>query len=232
MTTPPPPNGGQSNPYGSPQNQWGNAHVPPNQYGAHHPQLGQPQYGAHPVQEKPKKGGCLKWGAIGLGAIVVLAVLGSMLGGGDDATSTAADETTTTATTTTDGNDAAAPAPDAPAPAAADAAPAEQEPAEEDVPAEFKSALRKADTYANTMHMSKAGLYDQLTSEYGESFSPEAAQYAVDNVEADWNNNALEKARTYQDLMAMSPDAIRDQLTSEYGEKFTPEEAEYAIANL
>ena len=82
------------------------------------------------------------------------------------------------------------------------------------------------------MHMSKAGLYDQLTSEYGESFSPEAAQYAVDNVEADWNNNALEKARTYQDLMAMSPDAIRDQLTSEYGEKFTPEEAEYAIANL
>lgn len=226
MTTPPPPNGDQSNPYGSPQNQWGNAHVPPNQYGAHYPQQGQPQYGAHPVQEKPKKGGCLEWGAI-----VVLAVLGPMLGGGDDATSTAADETTTTAATTTDGNDAAAPAPDAPAPAA-DPAPAEQERAEEDVPEEFKSALRKVDTCAHTMHMSKAGLYDRLTSEYVESFSPEAAQYAADNVEADWNNNAFEKARTYQALMSMSPDAIRDQLTSEYGEKFTPEEAEYAIANL
>ncbi|MFD8879567.1 Ltp family lipoprotein [Corynebacterium xerosis] len=145
------------------------------------PQRGQPQYGAHPEQEKPKKGGCLQWGAIGLGAIVVLAVLGSMLGGGDDATSTAADETTTTAATTTDGNDAAAPTPDAPAPAA-DPTPAEQEPAEEDVPEEFKSALRKADTYAHTMHMSKAGLYDQLTSEYGESFSPEEAESAIANL--------------------------------------------------
>ncbi|PMC62046.1 hypothetical protein CJ204_07550 [Corynebacterium xerosis] len=102
-----------------------------------------------------------------------------MLGGGDDATSTAADETTTT----TDGNDAATPAPDAPAPApAADPAPVEQEPAEEDVPEEFKSALRKADTYANAMHMSKAGLYDQLTSEYGEKFTPEEAEYAIANL--------------------------------------------------
>lgn len=82
------------------------------------------------------------------------------------------------------------------------------------------------------MHMSKAGIYGQLTSEYGEKFSPEAAQYAMDNLEADWNKNALEKARSYQDSMAMSPDAIYDQLTSEYGEQFTPEEAQYAVDNL
>lgn len=82
------------------------------------------------------------------------------------------------------------------------------------------------------MHMSKQGVYDQLTSEYGEQFSPEAAQYAIDNVKADWNANALEKAKSYQDTMSMSPSAIRDQLTSEYGEKFTEEEADYAIANL
>lgn len=82
------------------------------------------------------------------------------------------------------------------------------------------------------MAMSKMGLYDQLTSEYGEKFSPEAAQYAIDNVKADWNANALIKARKYQDSMSMSPEAIRDQLTSEYGEKFTPEEADYAIQNL
>jgi hypothetical protein len=80
--------------------------------------------------------------------------------------------------------------------------------------------------------MSKAGLYDQLTSEYGEQFSAEAAQYAVDNVVADWNANALAKARTYQDDMSMSPAAIHDQLTSEYGEQFTASEADYAIANL
>ncbi|MBP1951738.1 hypothetical protein J2Z27_000773 [Jeotgalicoccus aerolatus] len=29
--------------------------------------------------------------------------------------------------------------------------------------------------------MSKAGIYDQLVSEYGEQFTPEEAQYAIDN---------------------------------------------------
>lgn len=100
------------------------------------------------------------------------------------------------------------------------------------VPAEHASALVKAQRYSDIMHMSKAGLYDQLTSEYGEKFTAEAAQYAVDNVKADWNANALAKAKSYQETMAMSPSAIHDQLTSEYGEKFTVEEADYAIANL
>lgn len=115
----------------------------------------------------------------------------------------------------------------APAPA-----PAPVEPAAPEVSAEFKSALTKAGSYSKMMHMSKAGLYGQLTSEYGEKFSAEAAQYAVDNVNADWNANALEKAKSYQDQMAMSPDAIRDQLTSEYGEQFTAEEADFALLHL
>lgn len=117
----------------------------------------------------------------------------------------------------------------------AEPAPIDQQPAapdESSVPADFKSALRQADTYANKMHMSKLGLYDQLTSEYGGQFSPEAAQYAVDNVEADWNENALAKAKDYQEDMAMSPSAIYDQLVSEYGEQFTPAEADYAVQNL
>ncbi len=101
-----------------------------------------------------------------------------------------------------------------------------------DIPREYKSALSKADSYANTMHMSKKGVYDQLTSEYGEKFTAEAAQYAIDNVKADWNANALEKAKSYQNTMNMSPAAIRDQLVSEYGEKFTASEADYAIQNI
>lgn len=103
---------------------------------------------------------------------------------------------------------------------------------EDNVPTEHKSALKKAKIYSDTMSMSKAGLYDQLTSEYGEKFSEEAAQYAIDNIEADWNENALKKAKTYQETMAMSPSAIYDQLISDYGEKFTEEEAQYAIDNL
>ncbi len=101
-----------------------------------------------------------------------------------------------------------------------------------EVPTEYKSALNKATTYANTMHMSKVGVYDQLVSNYGEKFSAAAAQYAIDNVKADWNANALAKAKTYQDTMSMSPTAIHDQLTSAYGEKFTQAEADYAIQNL
>lgn len=125
---------------------------------------------------------------------------------------------------------AAAPAAPAPAEAAAPAAPAEA--AAPAVPTEYKSALKKAESYSETMHMSKAGIYKQLTSEYGEKFSPKAAQYAVDNLKADYKANALAKAKSYQETMSMSPEGIRQQLTSEHGEKFTPAEADYAVRNL
>ena len=82
------------------------------------------------------------------------------------------------------------------------------------------------------MHMSKQGIYEQLISEHGEKFTEEEAQYAIDNLKADFNENALEKAKSYQETMSMSPEAIREQLTSEYGEKFTQEEANYAIEHL
>lgn len=98
------------------------------------------------------------------------------------------------------------------------------------VPTEYKSALKKAESYSRTLHMSKQGIYNQLTSEF-EKFSPEAAQYAVDNVKADWNANALEKAKSYQKTMSMSPEAIRSQLTSSV-EGFTEEEADYAVSHL
>jgi len=106
------------------------------------------------------------------------------------------------------------------------------EPERPSVPAEYKSALSQAGTYANSMHLSKQGLYDQLVSEYGGKFSAEAAQYAIDNVKADWNANALAQAKTYQNDMNLSPAAVRDQLVSAYGGKFTEAEADYAIANL
>ena len=108
----------------------------------------------------------------------------------------------------------------------------EKEEKVEEVPKEYKSALRKAKVYSDTMSMSKAGLYDQLTSEYGEKFTAEEAQYAVDNLDVNWKENALKKAKVYQETMAMSPSAIYDQLVSEYGEKFTEEEAKYAVDNL
>ncbi len=103
--------------------------------------------------------------------------------------------------------------------------------ADPSVPTEYTSALNKAMTYSSLMHMSKVGIYNQLTSEYGEKFSAEAAQYAVDNMTADWNANALAKAQNYSD-MNMSKAGIYDQLISEYGENFTAEEAQYAVDNM
>ena len=106
-----------------------------------------------------------------------------------------------------------------------------QEP-EDTVPQEYKNALAKAEQYNEWAHMSKQGLYDQLTSEYGEAFPADAAQYAIDNLQADYKANALEKAKTYYYDMNMSKSGVYDQLISEYGEQFTAEEAQYAIDNL
>lgn len=97
---------------------------------------------------------------------------------------------------------------------------------------EDKNALAKAESYSSMMHMSKAAIYDQLTSSYGEGFPAEAAQYAVDHLVADYKANALEKAKDYQTSMNMSRSAIYEQLTSSYGEKFTAEEAQYAVDHL
>lgn len=82
------------------------------------------------------------------------------------------------------------------------------------------------------MYMSKQSIYDQLVSEYGEKFTTDEAHYAIENLNADFNENALKKAKDYQELMDMSSSAIYDQLVSEYGEKFTADEAQYAIEHL
>lgn len=102
-----------------------------------------------------------------------------------------------------------------------------------DVSTEYQNALTKGLSYAKNLHMSKKGVYDQLTSSYGEGFSADAAQYAIDNMTGvDWNANALEKAKQCYYNMSMSKSAVYDQLTSEYGEQFTASEAQYAIDHL
>lgn len=80
--------------------------------------------------------------------------------------------------------------------------------------------------------MSKQALYDQLVSEYGGQFTKDEAQYAIDNLDADYNKNALLSAESYRDTLSMSKNAIYDQLISEYGGQFTESEAQYAIDHL
>ena len=102
---------------------------------------------------------------------------------------------------------------------------------EDNTPREYKNALKTAEWYAK-MNFSKQRIYDQLTSSYGEWFSPESAQYAIDNLERDYKENALKTAENYQRTMNMSKNRIYEQLVSSSWERFTKEEAQYAIDNL
>lgn len=95
-----------------------------------------------------------------------------------------------------------------------------------------KAALKQAEFYSEYLHSSKKDIYHQLTSEYGNKFSKDDAQYAIDHLKADYNKNALESAKTYAKSLNMSTREIYDQLISEYGGRFTPSEAQYAIDHL
>ena len=100
------------------------------------------------------------------------------------------------------------------------------------VPTEYMNALKKAEAYSEYSHMSKQGIYKQLTSEYGGKFEHDAANYAVEALAVDYKENALKKAEIYYNDMNMSKQGVYDQLVSEYGSAFTPEEAQYAVDNL
>lgn len=174
------------------------------------------------MEEEKKKPKVVKRLGLGcLGLIVLFILIGALAGGSSDKTTEQSQSTSNQEQTTETTNTSTKTEPTA-----------TTENKQPSVPAEYKSALSQATTYANTMNLSKQGVYDQLVSEYGGKFSAEAAKYAIDNVKADWNANALAQAKTYQDTMHLSPTAVRDQLVSQYGGKFTATEADYAIQHL
>ena len=91
---------------------------------------------------------------------------------------------------------------------------------------EYKNALAKAKDYLEYSAFSKEGLKAQLIySKYPE----DAAQYAVDNVGADWNEQALKKAKDYLDYDSFSNEGLKEQLVYS---KFTEDQAQYAIEHL
>ncbi len=95
---------------------------------------------------------------------------------------------------------------------------------------EYSAALGKAKSYNSLFHMSKKRMYRQLTSNF-DKFSNDAAQYAVDHLEADYKYNALFNAKNYRKLFNMSKSRLINQLTSSI-DGFTEEEANYAIDHL
>ena len=197
------------------------------------PPLGDPPYvgGPHayaggPHGEQPKsKGGWLTWVVVVV-AVLFLVGMCAVLVGDDDEAATEAPFTT--------GEPAAPVAPAAdPDPltesgqepvSAPDAAPAPE--SEADVPREFQNAVRSANQYLNYTSFSRQGLIDQLLFE---NYSHEAAQFAVDTVDADWNEQAAKKAQEYLDFSSFSQQGLVDQLIFE---GFTPEQAEFGVGQV
>lgn len=198
-----------------------------------------PTWAPVPTAPRPqlKKPFYKRWWFIAIVSIVVIAAIGQALEEGKTSSSKSASQSQNVPGAEAAPQDQSAPeanaapqtqsAPETAAPAAVPTPEAEPK-----VPREYQNALESAKSYSNVMHMSKKGIYNQLISPYADKFPAEAAQYAVDNLQADYNANALAKAKEYQETMHMSSQAIRDQLTSEYGEKFTASEADYAVAHL
>lgn len=81
-----------------------------------------------------------------------------------------------------------------------------------------QNAYAQAQDYLGFTPFSRAGLIDQLSSEFGGQFPPGDAEFAVARLEAeggvDWNAEAVEAAQSYQELTPMSRQGLIDQLTS------------------
>lgn len=93
-------------------------------------------------------------------------------------------------------------------------------------------ALYSGEQYLKYRPLSKARLYEELTSEAGGAFTAEEAEYAVGQVDADWKKNALEAAKRIRGESPLSDEAMIARLMDGQGGGFTEEEARWALANL
>lgn len=95
-----------------------------------------------------------------------------------------------------------------------------------------ENALRSAETYIEFKGFSKKGLIDQLSSEYGEGFSKADAEWAVENLDVNWNEQAVRSGETYLEMKGFSRSGLIEQLSSEYGDQFTKKQATHAAEAL
>ena len=90
-----------------------------------------------------------------------------------------------------------------------------------------RNAVRSANSYLQLSGFSRQGLIDQLSSEFGDSYSVGDATVAVNSLSTDWNAQAARSAVSYLELSGFSCQGLIDQLSSEFGDKYTVEQATY-----
>ena len=89
-----------------------------------------------------------------------------------------------------------------------------------------KNALKSAKSYLRSMDFSYTGLFKQLKYE---GYTDEECTYAVDNCEANWNEQASKCAKSYINSMSFSRAELLKQLKYE---GFTAEQAEYGVKSV
>jgi Host cell surface-exposed lipoprotein len=175
-----------------------------------------------PPAAKAKKPIYKRWWAIALAAAFVIGGISQAMGGGDDAQPVA------------DKSAASAPVKEKSEPNAEEAPAPKPKPVppKPTMTVAQKEALEAAESYLESGHFSKKGLFDQLTSEYGEGFAKKDVTFALNHVKADYNAEAREAAESYLDSGHFSHNSLMDQLTSEYGAQFTKAQAAQAVKSV
>jgi hypothetical protein len=80
---------------------------------------------------------------------------------------------------------------------------------------------------------SEQGLLGQLTSSYGDGFSQPDAEFAINYLKPNWDQQAVDAAQGYLGGgQGFSDQGLLQQLTSSAGSGFTEAQAEYAINSL
>lgn len=107
--------------------------------------------------------------------------------------------------------------------------PGVKKPSKPTMTAAQEQAVGAAQDYLRVSSFSRAGLIDQLTSEYGSAFAKADAVFAVDYLKVDWNAQAVKAAKAYLRVTHFSRAGLIDQLESEYGGQFTHAQAVHGV---
>jgi hypothetical protein len=97
-----------------------------------------------------------------------------------------------------------------------------------------QQAVDSAQSYLSEgQGFSKQGLLSQLTSSFGEGFSKSDAEFAINYLNPNWDQQAVDSANGYlSEGQGFSEQGLLRQLTSNAGEGFTEAQAEYATNYL
>ena len=94
---------------------------------------------------------------------------------------------------------------------------------------DYNAAVAKAEQEMQAHHRSKERLAAWLTTHDGGNFSEEAARYAADTVDVDWEARAVAIAANYINILEMTPEAAFGQMTAEAGDRIDQDMARRAI---